>query len=110
MNERIGLEIQVASNQDFFTSQRGRTAHAMPSTPVSNSEDPIEAPEVTTPEVARLARYLETRGLEVSYRINPDGGGPQLIISDPVSGRTVVEVPRGSTLERTIVGIIQRAG
>ncbi len=110
MNERIGLEIQVASNQDFFTSQRGRTAHAMPYTPVSKSEDPIEAPEVTTPEVARLASYLETRGLEVSYRINPDGGGPQLIISDPISGRTVVEVPRGSALERTLAGVAQRAG
>ena len=108
MTERIGPEVQVASNQDFFTPQRGRTAHAMPSTPVSNSEGPIELPEATTPEAARLARYLETRGLEVSYRINPDGGGPQLIISDPVSGRTVVEVPRGSTLERTIVGIVQR--
>lgn len=110
MTERIGFEGRVASNHDFFNPQRGRTAQPVPSTPARQSEDPVESTEVATTEVERLAGYLETRGLEVSYRVNPDGGGPQLIISDPITGRTVVEVPRGSALERTVAGIAQRVG
>jgi hypothetical protein len=108
MSEKIGIETCFLSNRDHFSDDLGRPTRDIGSFPAVSDGSKAPAIEPVPSDADRLADHLEKRGLEVSFRINPDGGAPQLVIWDPVSGRTVVQVPRGSSLERSLGVVLQR--
>lgn len=110
MFDKIGAVSGHLAKHDFVPSDRGRlTDGASPAgVHATGSIDPVG--RSVDHEVVRLTNYLETRGLEVRFRASPHGGMPQLIIMDPISGRTVLEVPRGTSLEQSLGVIVQRTG
>jgi len=108
MSEKIGLTAHFPSDRGYLPGDLSRRA---PSMKLALNNDDYTSGSTVEPvrsDTERLADYLQTRGLEVDFRINPEGGLPQLVIWDPVSGRTVVEVPRGSSLERSLGEMFQR--
>jgi hypothetical protein len=108
MSEKIGIETGSFLDRHRFSDDLGRPTPGIRSSPGGNDGSKAPAIEPVPSDADRLANHLEKRGLEVSFRINPDGGAPQLVIWDPVSGRTVVQVPRGSSLERSLGVVLQR--
>lgn len=108
MSVKIGIETRFLSDRDRVFDDLRRPTPDIRSFPVGNDGSKVPTVEPVPNDVDRLADHLEKRGLEVSFRVNPDGGVPQLVIWDPVSGRTVVQVPRGSSLERSLGVILQR--
>ena len=49
----------------------------------------------------KLKQFIDQRGLEISFVLDPVAGVAKLRIVDPISGRTVTEIPSQSLLEET---------
>lgn len=47
----------------------------------------------------RLRLFLDRRGMEIGFAVDPQTGSSRMIVVDTSTGRTVLEIPAGSPLE-----------
>ena len=47
----------------------------------------------------RLRYFLDRRGMEVGFVVDPETGSSRMVVVDTTTGRTVLEIPAGSSLE-----------
>ena len=106
MSEGLGIDAHLPSNRDFLADYEKHSVPRDPTFQRGGNQEVVRPVERVRSDAMRLSDYLERRGLEVSYRIDPNGGMPQLVIWDPVSGRAVVQVPRESSLERSLIIVL----
>ena len=102
MSEKLSIDAHFLPNRDSPTGYEERSVSRGPRFLGGGDRVIVRPVERVQSDADRLSDYLERRGLEVRYRVDPNGGVPQLVIWDPLAGRAVLQVPRESSLERSL--------
>ena len=92
----------VSSTDPFQASpQRQRSGPAESAiavvAPPKGSEESLVS--LASMQAEDLRSFLDTRGMEIGFILDRQTGVSRMVIFDPLSGRTVLEVPSKSLLE-----------
>jgi hypothetical protein len=94
--------IGVSSTDPFQASPlRERSASAesavVPVAPSKGSEESLVS--LASVQAEDLRSFLDARGMEIGFVLDRQSGVSRMVIFDPLSGRTLLEVPSRSPLE-----------